>query len=109
MGALSPLDGAAALPALSLGGAPGGAAGLLSPEALSALLTPSGSGFRVDFGAALAAMEGDDALHARRATLAGKAEHKKALAKQGEQDGGAAAAGSGAGWGVAIGGTGQDA
>ena len=31
---------------------------LMSPAALSALLTPSGSGFRVDFGAALAAMQG---------------------------------------------------
>lgn len=31
---------------------------LMSPSALSALLTPSGSGFRVDFGAALKAIEG---------------------------------------------------
>jgi len=30
---------------------------LMSPSALSALLTPSGSGFRVDFGAALTAMQ----------------------------------------------------
>ena len=37
---------------------------LMSPSALSALLTPSGSGFRVDFGAALTAMaeSADDAL-----------------------------------------------
>lgn len=32
---------------------------LMSPSALSALLTPSGSGFHVDFGAALAAMKGE--------------------------------------------------
>ena len=31
---------------------------LMSPSALSALLTPSGSGFRVDFGAALASIQG---------------------------------------------------
>ena len=31
---------------------------LMSPSALSALLTPTGSGFRVDFGAALKAIEG---------------------------------------------------
>jgi len=31
---------------------------LMSPSALSALLTPSGSGFRVDFGAAIAALTG---------------------------------------------------
>ena len=32
---------------------------LMSPSVLSALLTPSGSGFRVDFGAALSAMTGE--------------------------------------------------
>ena len=98
MSALSPLDAAAPLPALSLGysGYDGGAGGILSPVGLSALtrtrtptltlaltlaltptltptpnpnqvglsalLTPSGSGFCVDFGAALAAMEGGGTL-----------------------------------------------
>ena len=33
---------------------------LMSPAALSALLTPSGSGFRVDFGAALSAISGGE-------------------------------------------------
>lgn len=37
------------------------ALGMLTPEGLAALLTPSGSGFHVDFAAALAAMEGDGA------------------------------------------------
>ena len=43
------------LPALSLGSNTAGS--LLSPAGLSALLTPSGQGYQVDFGAALAAME----------------------------------------------------
>ena len=51
----------------------------------------------------------DDFLEWMTDSPEGKAEHKKALAKQGERGGGAAAAGGGAGWGVAVGGTGQGA